>query len=248
VMGPSKVQKYWSNKVQNNRHGRHVKRIATVRPRIAWAPPRAIQGLLDPRRFRVTTQNPILQIRAIVDRIIETDGSVRERAVHDQFVMSRTTATQTAVSDDVVPKKESSEIATQTRETGSNEIATQTMEGGPRSMNNDVSRSSISTQTVMSYVMSLQTENSEEEWEIISDEEEEAMNEIESNEDSDHECGEDEIDDDEMSEGRSVNSDNEETDQESDDSEDDPDDGSTEEYSESYDTDGTPVQDEHEEE
>ena len=70
-------------------------RVAMVRPRAKWIRPVAIQELLDPRRFRVTTQNPILQTRAIISRTIGVDGSVQERAVHDQFVMSRSMATQT---------------------------------------------------------------------------------------------------------------------------------------------------------
>jgi hypothetical protein len=94
-LGPSKVQKYWSEKMRRKGPKGPTRRVAMVRPRAKWIRPVAIQDLLDPRRFRVTTQNPILQSRAIISRTIGIDGSVQERAVHDIFVMSRSMATQT---------------------------------------------------------------------------------------------------------------------------------------------------------
>jgi hypothetical protein len=94
-LGPSHAQKYWSAKIQKNGQKGPNKRVAMVRPRARWIRPVAIQELMDPRRFRVTTQNPILRTRAIIARTINVDGSVHERAIHDLFVMSRSTATQT---------------------------------------------------------------------------------------------------------------------------------------------------------
>jgi hypothetical protein len=99
-LGPSRAQKYWSSKVQKSGRKGPNKRVAMVRPRARWIRPVAIQELMDPRRFRVTTQNPILRTRAIIARTINVDGSVHERAIHDQFVMSRSTATQTMPSID----------------------------------------------------------------------------------------------------------------------------------------------------
>jgi hypothetical protein len=94
-LGPSKAQKYWSSKMKRKGPKGPMRRVAMVRPRAKWIRPVAIQDLLDPRRFRVTAQNPILQTRAIISRTIGVDGSVQERAVHDIFVMSRSMATQT---------------------------------------------------------------------------------------------------------------------------------------------------------
>jgi hypothetical protein len=54
-LGPSKAQKYWSSKMLRHGGRTHVKRIATIKPRATWIRPRLVQGLLDPRRFRVTT-------------------------------------------------------------------------------------------------------------------------------------------------------------------------------------------------
>ena len=163
-LGPSRAQKFWSSKMQRHGGRSQVKRIATIRPRTAWVRPRPIQGLLDPRRFRVTAQHPVLQTRAIVDRTIGADGSVYERTVNDQFVMSRTQATQTNMNcDEMVPE-------------GSRDMATQTMDMHEvgcscRQRNNGRMSRSMGTQTAMSYVQCLQTDSTDEEWEVISDEE-----------------------------------------------------------------------------
>jgi hypothetical protein len=219
-MGPSKAQKYWSGKVQRKRSSTQVKRVATIRPRAFWRRPAVIQGLLDPRRFRVTTQSPILQTRAIVERTIAVDGSVMERAVHDQFVMSRSMATQTGENNNGFEDCNcGQEVSTQTQVSSHREMATQTMD--PHEDASDQCGQSVSTQTEMSYVLSLQNDTSEEEWQIISDCDENSEEDMEEgSESSEHECDESEL------------------------SEDDSEDDSEE--SDGDETEGTPVQDENE--
>jgi hypothetical protein len=171
-MGPSKAQQFWSRKIRRGRRGPMVKRVASVRPRASWVRPAAIQGLLDPRRFRVTMQHPILQTRAIVDRSIAVDGTVLERAVHDQFVMSRTVATQTLMNSNDAPMEGSNMCqSTQTVRNVENtrSQSTQTLDPEDSSLSMVPVRRSMTTQTAMSYVLSLQNESTDEEWEIVSD-------------------------------------------------------------------------------
>ena len=47
------------------------------------------------RRFRITTQAPVIQTRSIISRVVLRDGSLIEEALHDRFVLARTVATQT---------------------------------------------------------------------------------------------------------------------------------------------------------
>jgi hypothetical protein len=179
-LSPSRAQKYWSEKMRKSAMKGQVKRVASVRPRTRWIRPFAIQALQDPRRFRVTTQSPILSTRAIISRVIGLDGLVTERALHDQFVMSRSVATQTAM-----PGNETIDVETMNRS-----MATQTVSA----MNNvaipeNTSRS-IATQTGSLNVRDAQTSTEEDVWEVSSEgtSGEEEMS-CDSDEDSDEDTG-----------------------------------------------------------
>ena len=71
--------------------------------------------LQDPRLFRVTTQSPILRLRALVSRITQADGTFVERTINDQFVMARSVAIQVSLLEDIENnRRETRNVATQT--------------------------------------------------------------------------------------------------------------------------------------
>jgi hypothetical protein len=160
-LGPSQAQKYWSQKVRRNKEGKQAKRVATIRPRVKWIRPVAIQDLQDPRRFRVTSQYPILRTRAIVSRLINIDGSILERALHDQFVMSRSAATQTPAGG----------VSMENQDGSSQTVTTQTCGHDIDAMSQAGERRDMATQTGAINVCDAQTDTNEDVWEIPSDEE-----------------------------------------------------------------------------
>jgi hypothetical protein len=171
-LGPSKAQQYWSKKVRQEGGIGKAKRVAMIRPRMRWIRPVAIQALQDPRRFRVTTQAPILQTRAIITRTIGTDGSVFERALHDQFVMAHSVATQT-----LTPEQDEVISAITNRS-----MATQTLPQVEAVEDAEGSRS-VATQTNGPLMRDAQTSMEDDVWEIFSDQEVSSEDECSSQED-----------------------------------------------------------------